>query len=249
MAFIRGANVVTDGLVLTVDAANSKSYPGSGTTWRDLGGSSRNATINNSPSYSASPIPLFDFTTNPAGTISSGVNQNIVFPNTVVPTSGSFSVEMWMNRDFVSIPLGDRESLFSSTGGSDGFRIQISVSTGFTGSLYYLIGGVGGVGYSENFIGSGYNIADGSWHQVTAVFDRSAQLGSYSVYAHVDGILKGSRSISSGNEAFTANFPGISLGCCSKYKGKMSKLTVYNRALSAQEVLQNYNATKARFGL
>jgi hypothetical protein len=243
-----GPSIIRNGLILAVDATNIKSYPGSGTTWNDLSGNSRNGTINNSPTYSISPISSFDFTTNPTGNISTGINQNITFPNTTIPTSGSFSVEAWINRDSSFVALTDRESIFTNTGTADGFRIQISQSP-FPGTIYYLIGGIGSVGYSEGNIGTGYSIADGKWHQIAIVFDRAAQLGSYLVYAYVDGALKGSVAISTGNEAFTAASPGVSLGCCSKYKGKISKITTYNRALSATEILQNYNATKARFGL
>jgi hypothetical protein len=86
------------------------------------------------------------------------------------------------------------------------------------------------------------------------VYDRLAQLGSYNVYAYTNGVFRGSVAQSS---AITSSFvgstgvinPGISLGCCSSFKGKVSKLSVYNRALTAQEILQNYNALKSRFNL
>ena len=240
--------IVTSGLVLALDAADRNSYVSGSTTWNDVSGNGSNGTLTNNPTYSISPIPSFDFTTNSTGSIFAGVNQNISFPNTTIPTSGSFSVEVWMNRDTSSIALTDRESIFSNAGGGDGFRIQITQSP-TPGTVHYLIGGVGGVGYSEGNIGTGYNIADGRWHQVITIFDRTAQLGSYSVYAYVDGVLRGSASISTGNEAFTAASPGISLGCCSKYKGKTSKIVAYNRALSLTEIQQNYNAQKSRFNL
>ena len=51
MAFSRGPSIVTDGLVLALDAANHKSYPGSGTTWYDLSGNGNNGTLNCGPSF------------------------------------------------------------------------------------------------------------------------------------------------------------------------------------------------------
>lgn len=246
MAFQRGPNIVTNGLIFAVDAGNVKSYVSGTTTWRDLSGNSNTGTINNNPTYSIDTVPHFDFTTNIAGGTFSGINQNIVFQSSTIPTSGSFTIETWMNRDSSSIALGDRESIFSNTGGSDGFRVQITQASPAQGTLHYLIGGSGG-GYSEGPVGSGYNIADGKWHQVVAVFDRAAQLGSYAVSAYVDGIFKASTPISTGNQAFTAAQPGISVGCCNKYRGKISKIIAYNRAMTASEILQNYNASKSRY--
>ena len=51
MSLIHNANVVRDGLVLYLDAANPKSYPGSGTTWYDLSGNSKNGALTNGPTY------------------------------------------------------------------------------------------------------------------------------------------------------------------------------------------------------
>jgi len=67
MATLYGANVVTDGLVLSLDAANPKSYPGSGTTWSDLSGNENHAQIDNysnTPTFSNSFLGAFDFSNN-----------------------------------------------------------------------------------------------------------------------------------------------------------------------------------------
>jgi hypothetical protein len=53
MGFYRGANVVTSGLVLALDAANTKSYPGSGTTWSDLSGNGNTGTLTNGPTFNS----------------------------------------------------------------------------------------------------------------------------------------------------------------------------------------------------
>ena len=54
MAFNYSPNIITDGLVLYLDAANTKSYPGSGTTWRDLSKSQLNGTLTNGPTFNSS---------------------------------------------------------------------------------------------------------------------------------------------------------------------------------------------------
>jgi hypothetical protein len=238
--------IVTNNLSILVDTINQQSLKTGSSTWNDLSGNSFNGTLVNNPTYSISPFPLLDFTTNPTGSVSTGINQNIIFSSSSVPLSGSFSIDMWMWRDSATVTMGDRESLFSNTGGADGFRFQITTSGPGT-ILAYLIGGAGGIGYSEGAIGSNYDVADAKWHHVVCVYDRVAQLGTYTVYGYVDGVLKGTVSIVSTNLAFTAQTPGISLGCCSKFKGKIAKLFVYKKALSQIEVLQNYNANKTFF--
>jgi hypothetical protein len=108
-----GPNTVTNGLVLSLDAANVKSYPGSGTTWYDLSGNSKNATGVNTPVYSSVGIPHMDFTSNPTGSVGAIGNKQFTVPSTFLPVSTSFTIETWINRDSTSISLGDRESLFS----------------------------------------------------------------------------------------------------------------------------------------
>lgn len=59
MATVGGSNIVTDGLILSLDAANPKSYPGSGTTWEDVSGNNNNGTLTNGPTFSNNSI-VFD---------------------------------------------------------------------------------------------------------------------------------------------------------------------------------------------
>jgi hypothetical protein len=53
MATIGGSNIVTSGLILSLDAANSRSYPGSGTTWSDLSGNGNTGTLTNGPTFNS----------------------------------------------------------------------------------------------------------------------------------------------------------------------------------------------------
>lgn len=238
--------VVLDQLTLAVDTINPRSYTSGSITWYDLSGNAFNGTLTNNPTFSISPFPLLDFTSNPAGTIYTGTNQAITFPASCIPTSGSFSIETWMWRDATTVAVGDRESIFSNASGGDGFRFQVA-SVGGSNVIYCLIAGAGTVGFFEGNVGTNYNIADARWHHVVCVFDRASQLGSSAIYGYVDGVLRGTVSIASSNVAFTPNIPGISQACCSKYRGKIAKLFVYKKALSQNEVVQNYNANKTFF--
>jgi hypothetical protein len=245
--------IVTSGLVLALDAADRNSYVSGSTSWRDI--SSYSNTITNAGSVgptfgSTGSIAYFDYSANLTGSAVSTyayTDAGSALNNTLA--TASFTIEMWISRNTASIGLGDRESLFSNTTSATGFRFQL-VSTG----LAYLIGGNANAGYSEAGVGSNYLTLDGRWYQVVIIYDRQAQLGSYTVYAYANGTVQGSTSISSAaSSSFVGNAgvgnPGVSIGCCSSYKGRVAKLSVYNKALTAAEIRQNYNAQKSRFGL
>ena len=244
MGTVIGPNIIESNLMLSVDASNSRSYSTSSTTWFDMSGNGFNGGTDNSPGFIYSPIPYIDFTGNTAG---SGVfgSKRIYFSSNTVPSTNSFTVEAWINRNVSLISLGDRESLFSNAVAADGFRVGLYSTT----QLYYLISGMTGIGYSETPISVSTNFLDGNWHQVGIIFDRAAQLGSYSAYSFLDGYVKSSLSISTGNESFTPRQPGISMGCCSSFKGKVSSLKVYNRSLTSSEIFENFNSLKSRFGI
>jgi hypothetical protein len=237
-----GPNIVTNGLVLALDAANTKSYPGSGTSWSDISGYSNTITNNNVSFAGTAPLIYSDYSASSAYT-SAGSNLN----NTLA--TSSFTIEMWISRNTASVALGDRESLFSNTSTASGWRFGLGAN-----ALYYLISGNNAAGYNEGGVGSNYLTLDGRWIHVLMVYDRQAQLGSYAMYAYANGTYQGTTTLSSAvTSSFAGNVgtgdPGISQYCCSSYKGRVAKLSVYNRALSAQEVQQNYNGQKARFGL
>jgi hypothetical protein len=253
MGFYDGPSIVTNGLVLSLDAADKNSYPGSGTAWKDIGG--LNNTVSNLGSSgvtfgSTESITYADYTANTAG------SDVITFAYTEVGAtlnnylaSSSFTIDIWMSRNTSIRALGTRESVFSNAGAASGFRFQLGAS-----NLYYLLGGSNQAGYSEGNLGSGYLTYDGRWNHVVIVYDRLAQLGSYAVSGYANGNFQSSTAVSSSvSSSFLGSFsvqnPGVSIGCCSSFKGRISKISVYNRALNSTEIAQNYNAQKSRFGL
>lgn len=238
-----GPNIVTNGLVLHLDAANTKSYPGTGTTWYDRSGKGANGTMVSSiiPTYSNIQPSHFNF----SGSLTTNTNSITVPTSNILQVSSSFSIEVWINRDPNIAALTDRESILSNTGGANGFRFQI----GGPSTLNYLIGGVGSAGYSEGTLTTTAPVADGKWHQVGAMFDIASTQGSCKVYGIVDGVIVNSVNISTLAISMPLATAGIGYACCSSFKGKVSKLMMYQKILTAQEVLQNYNATKSRFNL
>jgi hypothetical protein len=150
----------------------------------------------------------------------------------MIPTTGNFTLSCWIKNPNTNSQVG----LFSN-GGPDGYRFGIN-RTG----VYFLIGPT----YTEGQISFLSSLLTTLWYNVIAVYSRTtAQVLIYS-----NGIYQGFRTIPASQTAFTSATPGlVRSACCSIYTGKLANFSAYNKALTAQEVLQNYNATKARFGL
>ena len=163
-----------------------------------------------------------------------------------VPTTGGFSISAFIKRDTGDRELSEIETIFSN-GIGDGWFFGINTS----GNLYYGISGASGVGSQEGSLGG--SVADASWHMVTVVFDRAADLGSYKVYGYVDGVESGSATITAGaggNVAFSSNAPGVGYsGFYDVFGGEISNIYSWNRVLTASEVLENFGALRRRYSI
>ena len=93
MSLSHSPSLITSGLILCLDAANLRSYPGSGTTWSDLSGNGLNATISNSPTYTTSNGGILTYSGSVAGATATGTSSlfNV--------GTGDFTVECWMKTD------------------------------------------------------------------------------------------------------------------------------------------------------
>jgi hypothetical protein len=253
MGAFAGPEITETGLVLALDAGNTKSYPGSGETWTDLSGRGNNATRTNNGGYGGqvtySSSGYFDFSVNsPAVTAGAGAGNGFTMSSMIIPSTGNFTLSAFVRRNTSVKASGDRETIFSNTANTDGWRFGL----GGGGYIYYLIGGAGGSGYQEGSLG-GSTLDNGNWHMMTAVFDRAGVFGSYTIYGYVDGVSSGSATISAGaggNVAFSTQNPGVGYGgCCDVFAGQIATVSAYNRVLTAAEVSQNFNALRGRYGL
>lgn len=250
MGITYNPRTVTDGLVLALDAANPKSYPGSGEIWYDLSGRGNNATRTNNGGYGGqvtyNSSGHFDFSMNsPASTAGATAGNGFTMSSMIIPSTGNFTLSAFIRRNLSVKAAGDRETIFSNAGGADGWRFGILD----TGALYYLISGANAVGFQEGGLG-GNTLNNGNWHMATIVFDRAI---SYKVYGYIDGVPSGEVSISAGaagNVAFSNSFPGVGYsGCCDVFAGQISQVLAYNKSLSSSEVQQNFNALRGRYGI
>lgn len=220
MALIYSPNIVRSGLVLALDAADRNSYPGSGTTWTDLAGTS-NGTLVNGTTFNTNNGGYFVL--DGSNDYISNSSSNTV-KNTISGTN-SWTLDMWL------YVIGDQSYMpyFNKGGYYEGITIHGGRFEGGNGTNYFDVT-LGGVSY---------NI----WSLYTVTYD-STTLKAYinnssiSSYSWSYGFGTGS-SYSINWGTFWAN----------TLHGNIAAAKLYSRALSAAEVAQNYNAVKSRFGL
>lgn len=225
--------IVTDGLVLNLNAADPNSYPGSGTTWIDISGNGNNGTLTNGPTFSSGNggVIVFD-----------GVNDYVAITNssTINPNNGSFSIVCWVNSDPSSGGDGWDLWVAKRQGGSNGYYVGGNNPSG----VRFMLGNDAGSRTDTGFIGYTFN----TWAMFTAILDRSANTQTI-IRNNFDQTA--STTPAGGNYYNTGTLSvGGDIGINAYYvNGKIANVLLYNIALSNQQVTQIYNATKARFGL
>jgi hypothetical protein len=244
MATLYSPKIVTDGLVLALDAANTESYPGSGTAWADLSG--------NGNSYNLVNGPTFD-TTFGGNIVFDGANDFWGTSNILQYTpTDSFTLSVVA---YVSDIAGDNTAGRVTTvfgRGSTGGSIGIGAIKNTNGTFQWTIGS-----RAVNIIYSVYTLNLNEINHITFVYDGATQLsGTASQYIYFNGSLQTTQDVTAGlGGAFDANGWGSFInravpGGNSAYgNGAIFTAHIYGRALTEAEVFQNYNATKGRFGL
>lgn len=230
----RGPNIVTRGLVLHLDAASPNSYysPNGGTVWKDVSGNGNNGTIVNGTTFDTDTF-VFD-----------GSNDYLLTEITQSFATTDITLEAWVYPEFSSANYGRPVMTKNTTGGCAVY--DFALEYGRQPNKFDLImdGGSNSPGlYSDSL--SPFN-----WYHVVAT---RKQIGAsnYDVRLYVNTTLEdsavGDYTGGNGGAIVVGAF-----GDCSpvgEWLGDISQVRIYNRALPAQEVLQNYNATKDRFGL
>jgi hypothetical protein len=232
MASIGGSNIVKNGLVLALDAANIKSYPGSGTVWRDLSGSNISGSLVNGPTFSSANngVIVFD-----------GTNDYVDINNKYNFTSGSsFSAQLWIyflnhsDRPTAAADIFGKGHFYANTWDIWLYNThQISFET--RGNT---------TGITDNLDTSA--LAINTWHNIAATYNNTAK----SIY--VNGNIVGTSNYPGPGDFTNGNnvYIGSRQGDLSRsLRGRVSTTCLYTRSLSASEVLQNYNTQKSRFGL
>lgn len=218
---------VQNGLVLHLDAGNNKSYPGSGTTWRDLSISNNTGTING-PTFSGA---------NGGSLVFDGINDVVTGANnTGISGTGARTLSTWFYpTDMISTQFYSVARIGAGTT-SQLFEILIyRENDAYLIFLHIWGGNEVGVGVQKTLLSNYSNIV--------------CSYDGTTVYMYLDGklMITGNRTLSTANSTFTLGSPAY--GAHKYFSGRISNLSLYNRSLSPNEVLQNYDAAKSRFGL
>ena len=222
--------IVTDGLILHLDAGDSSSYPGSGTTWTDLSGNGNNGTLTNGLTYSSADGGAIVF---------DGSNESVTTGNQLDPvadglfadSSSFWSVTSWFNSDTVA--SGDR-AITGKGGGTGSAATYVTYQS--SGNLNVRLRG--------GTITTVSSISANTWYQVTVTWDGTTAK-SYLNGAFTTNLAVGTASKQTNNFCIGATNSGGS----TFFDGKISSTLVYSKALTASEITQNYNSLRGRYGL
>ena len=222
-----GESIVTDGLIFRVDAGDESSYPGSGTTWTDVV-NGNNGSILNGATYNSAQGGYFEF---------DGVDDQVDFDQPAILESYPLSIDIW----FYSSHNNSGIITKGRTRGSSSQRDFDITGTGT--DIRFLISR--GSGY--NFIMDNTYPSLNVWHHLSVSWDGTT--GTNGAKMYLDGALYAQATSSS--TSFAASHDIFAGGNRSGFmmNGRISTIKMYNKALSADEALQNYNASKDRYGL
>ena len=214
-------NIVRFGLILDLDAGNPTSYAGSGTTWYDVSGNSNNSTLTFGPTYSTTNGGIINF---------DGVDDYSV--STVASITASSTIGLWIKCASYDnkIPISIAGAVYGS-----GPNIFFYNST-----INWNIGDGGGNPFTNSYY------PNSNWHYIVITNDSATNAKLY-----IDGVLIGTAAYRNTASTNSNNFWIGRFSGDNNYtiNASIGQTQLYNRVLSAAEVLQNYNATKGRFGL
>jgi hypothetical protein len=215
--------VVTTGLQLYLDAGNASSYSGSGTSWNDLSGNSRNGTLTNGPTYSA---------TNGGSIVFDGSNDYVQCTGSLTVTAATFVT--WIRRNGNQ---GQYDGILFSRGTSvTGMNLQVSNQIAYTWNDAVNT-------YSWQ---SGLIVPDATWCMI-AVSVTSTAATAYLCQA--SGITTATNTVSHTSSVINDIKIAWDDATSRYFTGNIAIAQLYNIALSAGEISQNFQADRARFGV
>jgi len=235
-----GPRLVTDNLVLCLDAADRNSYPGSGTTWTDLSGRGNTGTLVNGVGYSGDNLGSLVF---------DGVNDYVSVPSTnglYLAGTSSVTVSCWARSNNLTNKLQNLV-MWEDLANSDNVEpIRLVINSNNDNPQFGVVNNSGTGTTAEGII----TTLQSTYYNLVGTYNGST------VSIYVNGSLSNQGSL-------TGNFRIPTSGTSAKWiigrgevnrndrllNGNISQVSIYNRALTSAEISQNYRATKSRFGL
>jgi len=228
MAGFTGASpIVTDGLVFAVDAANYESYPGSGTTWSDLAGSN-DGTLTNGPTFDSG---------NGGSIVFDGSNDYVSISNPSATNAGTVnsSISAWFKT---SSDIVSNQTIYSERDGTTHIFSKLRIKSN-KADYIFLTPSV------TKVLNSSTSLSTNTWHYVTGIKSGN----DYSIYINGQLDISSTEDVGSFSTGGTisTNIGKETIGLY--LNGNVAQVKIYNRALTPQEITQNYNALKSRFNL
>lgn len=229
----RGPNIVKDGLVMYLDGSSPNSYypPSSGITWKDISGNFVNGTLINGTLYNPSNGGTFVF---------DGIDDYVdCGDNPTTKQTGSMTISYWFKGVSTTLNFATGVGTMSFNG-VRGYLLGPNTGT----EVFFFIPSSP---FSISTVSYPIAIDTQKWYNIVGVYSSSNYLKLF-----LDGIEVASNTSSIPSSQYTGN--GISLkigqrGDAYTFIGSISQFLLYNRDLNSSEVLQNFNSTRARFGI
>jgi hypothetical protein len=238
MGIAYNTSVIKDSLVLHLDAANPKSYPGTGTVWTDISGQGNNGTLVNGVGYSSDDEGSLVF---------DSINDYAyAFLPQNVPVTNPYTFEVWAYwpkdgiwdngtgiRHEILMIGSNAGNIISSSNPFIGIAVQDVVSD----TIAFF-------SWTDNFFAT-YTLPErNAWYHIVA----TSQTGTDQVKMYVNGDLKNTGTLT---QTGTTTYPGISIGA--GYFGygdkSISIARLYERVLTETEVKQNFEAHRGRYDI
>lgn len=233
MAGASGPDTTSTNIALAVDGADKNSYKGSGTTWIDLSGNVNNGTLTNGPTFSGTNCGVIVF---------DGVDDHVTITNNATLRLNDITVEAW---------------IYIAANPSDWVRIcGVGTAVGTANNRMYGLWYNGtNASATRNLLWQRYSpdvgiyatgtiLSLNTWYHVVATTNGSA----HTLYLNATSI--GTETVAGPWTANTSDNVTICYaGIHTYHNGRIGMVRIYNRGITASEVLQNYTDTKSRFGL
>jgi len=237
MATIGGANIVRSGLVLELDAASQNSYPGSGTVWTDLSGNNNTNTLFGSPTFSS---------TFNGGLVLNGTSQYATASDSTSLRPTLFTIDTW----FRPTSFGSFNNIVAKPVNGPPWTapyLSYMIRLESNGTIVNCGTNTGG---TYRNLSTSYTFLANTIYNVSFTFNSSTG----AVVSYLNGAVLSSTTFTAG--AISYSTPPLIIGASygtspvgEYFAGSIYSVKIYNTILSSTEILQNYNAIKARFNL
>ena len=237
MGLAHSPRIVIDGLIFAIDAGNSKSYPGSGTTWTDtIGGVS--GTMSNGPTYNSADGGSIVF---------DGTDDQVSFSDNGLLTPHT-TMSVWIKLDTLDRNGGATRVIMDKTVGPNSRVGRFVVQKNDAQDKYIRVASriYLSTGEDQTINFKNINIST-DWDNFVMTYDGTTQINYYNgVFAKSEDVNTPAGLKTNGGCTFRLGRQN-DMSNVDYFLGKMSGVLYYNRALTAAEVAQNYNALKGRY--